>query len=256
MEEKIYGYWLPIDISTHGQVVDWIINWLHVFMVLLFVGWGIFFVYCLLKFRQGANPKATYDPVKGKVSKYVEIGVVIVEAILLVGLSVPLWAQFKNDFPDPAKAQEVRVVSEQFAWNIHYAGNDGIFGRTAPQFVTSDNLLGLDPDDAAGKDDFNAINTLHMVVNKPIIVHLSSKDVIHSFKVPVLRLTQDIIPGQEIKIWFEATKTGTFDIACAQLCGLGHYRMRGQLVVESEEAFKTWFDEQAAEVETGEDDFF
>jgi len=256
MEEKIYGYWLPIDISTHGHVIDWLINWLHVFMIALFVGWGVFFVYCLVKFRKGSNPHATYDPVKGKVSKYVEIGVVIVEALLLVGLSMPLWAQFKNDFPDPANAQVVRVVAEQFAWNVHYGGKDGVFGRTAPQFVTSDNLLGLDPDDDAGKDDFNAINTLHMVVDKPIIVHLSAKDVIHSFKVPVLRLTQDVIPGQEIKVWFEATKTGTFDIACAQLCGLGHYRMRGQLVVESEEAFETWFDEQASEIETGEDDFF
>ncbi|MDA0745337.1 MAG: hypothetical protein O2954_02390 [bacterium] len=252
MEEKIYGYWLPVDISTHGQVVDRLINGLHVFMLALFVGWGIFFVYCLFRYRKGANPKATYEPVKGKLSKYVEIGVVVVEAVLLIGISMPLWAQFKQAFPAESEALVVRVVAEQFAWNVHYAGNDGMFGRTAPELISSDNLLGLDPDDPNGKDDFNAINNLHIPVNRPVIVHLSSKDVIHSFKIPVMRLTQDVIPGQVIPIWFEATRTGAFDIACAQLCGLGHYRMRGQLTVETAEAFQTWADEQQSTQEEGD----
>ena len=112
MEEKIYGYWLPVDISTHGQVVDRLINGLHVFMLALFVGWGIFFVYCLFRYRKGANPKATYEPVKGKLSKYVEIGVVVVEAVLLIGISMPLWAQFKQAFPAESEAL---VVLEQLA---------------------------------------------------------------------------------------------------------------------------------------------
>ena len=127
-----------------------------------------------------------------------------------------------------------------------------MFGRTAPELISSDNLLGLDPDDPNGKDDFNAINNLHIPVNRPVIVHLSSKDVIHSFKIPVMRLTQDVIPGQVIPIWFEATRTGAFDIACAQLCGLGHYRMRGQLTVETAEAFQTWADEQQSTQEEGD----
>ena len=148
----------------------------------------------------------------------------------------------------------VRVVPEQFAWNIHYSGKDGKFGRTAPEFVSADNLLGLDPDDPDGNDDFNAINNLHIVKDRPVIAHISSKDVIHSIKIPVLRLTQDAIPGQDIRIWFEATRNGTFDIACAQLCGLGHYRMRGQLTVQPEAAFQAWFDEQSAAADE-EDEF-
>jgi cytochrome c oxidase subunit 2 len=254
MQEKVYGYWLPIDISTHGATVDWLINWLHVFMLALFLGWGVFFVYCLVRYRRRTNPAATYDPVKGKLAKYVEYGVIVVEAVLLVGLSMPLWADFKHAFPDESDALVVRVVPEQFAWNIHYSGKDGIFGRSAPQFVSADNLLGLDPDDPNGNDDFNAINNLHIVKDKPVIAHLSSKDVIHSFKIPVMRLTQDAIPGQDIKIWFEATRTGTFDIACAQLCGLGHYRMRGQLTIESEAVFQAWFDEQSGAADE-EDEF-
>jgi len=254
MEEKIYGYWLPIDVSTHGHAVDFLINWIHWFMIALFVGWGIYFIYCLIRFREGANPRATYDPVKGKTSKYVEIAIVVVEAVLLIGISIPAWSAFKHHFPSRSEAQVVRVVGEQFAWNVHYPGKDGIFGRTAPELVTSDNLLGLDPDDQNGKDDFNAINNLHIVPNKPVIVRLSSKDVIHSFKIPVMRLTQDVIPGQEIKIWFEATRTGKFDIACAQLCGLGHFRMRGQLTIETPEAFEAWLEVQQAEAEE-EDEF-
>ena len=114
MEEKIYGYWLPIDISTHGSDVDLLINGLHWFMAVLLVGWGIFFIYCLIRYRQKANPSATYGAIKGKVSKWVEIGVVVIEAVLLVGISIPLWAHFKHNFPDESKAQVVRVVAEQF----------------------------------------------------------------------------------------------------------------------------------------------
>ncbi len=253
MKEKVYGYWLPMDVSTHGHVVDFLINWLHWFMIALFVGWGVYFFYCLIRFRQGANPRATYENVKGTTSKYVEIGVVVVEAVLLIGISIPAWSAFKHDFPSDADAFVVRVVPEQFAWNIHYPGKDGVYGRTAPGFVSSDNLLGLDPNDPNAADDINSINNLHIPVNRPVIIRLSSKDVIHSFKVPVLRLTQDAIPGTEIRFWFEATRTGTFDLACAQLCGLGHYRMRGQVHIQTPEALEAWLNEQQVEAE--EDEF-
>ena len=85
MQEKIYGYWLPLNVSVHGEAIDQLINVLHVFMLMLFVGWGIFFFYCLIRFRQGANPTAQYEPMKGKATKYVEIFVVVFEAFLLVG---------------------------------------------------------------------------------------------------------------------------------------------------------------------------
>ena len=253
MQEKIYGYWLPINVSTHGDAVDQLINVLHVFMLLLFVGWGIFFVYCLIRFRQGANPTARYEPIKGKASKYLEVFVVVFEAFLLVGLSMPVWSDFKSGIPAESEALTVHVVAEQFAWNVHYPGADGVFGRKAPEFITPENLLGLDPDDPNGKDDFNSINNLHVPVGKPVLVKLTSKDVIHSFKVPVLRLTQDAIPGQEIPFWFNTSGTGSFDIACAQLCGLGHYRMRGTIHIQTPDAFEAWLAEQV--VEESDDEF-
>lgn len=253
MQEKIYGYWLPINVSTHGEAVDQLINVLHVFMALLFVGWGIFFVYCLIRFRQGANPEARYEPIQGKTSKYLEVAVVVFEAFLLVGLSMPVWSDFKADLPAESEALTVHVMAEQFAWNVHYPGNDGVFGRKSFEFVTPENLLGLDPDDPNGKDDFNSINNLHVPVGKPILIKLTSKDVIHSFKVPVLRLTQDAIPGQEIPFWFNTTRTGNFDIACAQLCGLGHYRMKGQIHIQTPADFNAWLADQV--VEDSDDEF-
>ena len=248
MGEAAYGWWLPVDISTHGAGVDRIIDVLHWFMVLLFVGWGIFFIYCLIRFRQRPGQRAIYQPIHAKSTKYIEVAVIVFEAILLVGLSMPVWAHFKHDFPAEKDALVVRVVAEQFAWNVHYPGKDGKFGRTAPQFISASNLLGLDPDDPDGKDDINAINQLHFPVNRPVIVRLTSKDVIHSFKIPVMRLTQDIIPGTEIKIWFEANQTGKFDLACAQLCGLGHFRMRGAVSVDTPEEFTKWMEEREKEV--------
>lgn len=248
MGEAAYGWWLPVDISTHGGGVDHLMDVLHWFMLLLFVGWGIFFIYCLIRFRQRPGRRAVYQPVHAKASKYIEIAVVIFEAILLVGFSMPAWARFKHDFPAEKDALVVRVVAEQFAWNVHYAGKDAKFGRTAPQFISASNLLGLDPEDPDGKDDINAINQLHFPVNKPVIVHLTSKDVIHSFKIPVMRLTQDVIPGTEIKVWFEANQTGKFDLACAQLCGLGHYRMQGVVSVDTPDEFAKWMGERESEV--------
>ena len=125
MEEKMYGYWLPKDISIHGGPIDALINWLHVFMVLLFVGWGVFFIYCLIRYRKGASPTASYQLIKAKKSKYVEIGVVIIEAILLVGISIPLWAEWKHEFPAESEAVTVHLMAEQFA-------EHPVFGRGRP----------------------------------------------------------------------------------------------------------------------------
>ncbi|HAA75347.1 TPA: hypothetical protein DCE37_09525, partial [Candidatus Latescibacteria bacterium] len=125
MQEKIYGYWLPMNVSTRGDSIDQLINVLHVFMLLLFVGWGIFFVYCLIRFRAGANPTARYEPIKGKASKYLEVFIVVFEAFLLVGLSMPVWSDFKSQLPEEKDALVVEVLAEQFAWNVHYPGKDG-----------------------------------------------------------------------------------------------------------------------------------
>jgi cytochrome c oxidase subunit 2 len=172
--------------------------------------------------------------------------VALVEAVLLVGFSIPAWAERVSDIPSDSEAIVVRVVAEQFAWNVHYPGQDGIFGRTDIKLVAAENPLGLDRSDPAAKDDITTINQLNLPVNRPIVVHLTSKDVIHSFSLLQMRVKQDVIPGVTFPVWFTATRTGDWEINCSQLCGLGHYRMRGFYSIKTQADFDTWLKEEAA----------
>lgn len=243
--EKLYGWGLPVDISTHGAGIDLLIYVIHAAMVLLFVGWFIFLVIALWKFRARKGHEAEYNPHHHfKVPKYVEIGVAIFEFILLAAFSMPIWLHTRTQLPPADKAFQVRVVAQQFAWNVHYPGKDGLFGRSDPKLIDASNPIGLDRADAGAKDDVVAVNQLHVPVNTPVLVKLSSKDVIHSFDLPVARVKQDAIPGHVIPVWFQAKQTGNFEIACAQLCGLGHYRMRGFFIVEEQEKVDGWLAEQ------------
>ena len=243
-----YGFWLPMDISAHGASIDRLILYVHLLMLALFVGWGAFYVYCLIKFRARPGHGAIYAPVKAIFTKYVEAGVVAVELFLLFGLSTPIWFKYKE--AAPADAQHIHLVAEQFAWDFHYPGKDGTFGRTDASMISSDNPVGLDPDDAAGKDDIVSVNQLHIQLHKPTVVEISSKDVIHSFNIPVLRVKQDAVPGQRVPVYFEATQTGHFELACAQLCGLGHYKMRADVFVDSPADYAKWEADNAPDAPT------
>jgi len=237
---------LPIVASAHGHEVDRVIYWVHLFIFLLFIGWSLYFVVALFKFRKKKNPKANYEGVHSHVSTVVEVGVVLFEAVLLIGFSIPFWAKNVTALPRGAEVIEVRVNAEQFAWNIHYPGLDGIFGKTDLKFFDKEsNPMGLDPNDPAGIDDVTTINQLHLPVDKTALITLTSRDVIHSFFLPVMRVKQDVIPGMRIPIWFTPIKKGSWEIACAQLCGLGHYRMRGFLTVQSLEEFKAWLEKES-----------
>jgi cytochrome c oxidase subunit 2 len=252
---------LPALAATHGAQIDNLVGWIHVFMLVLFVGWGGFFLYAIFRFRQSRNPVADYTGVISKNSTYSEIGVAVVEAVLLIGFAIPLWAARIESIPPENQALAVNLTPEQFAWNVRYAGPDGIFGRTDIKLIDlQSNPLGVDRSDPAAKDDITTVNQLYLPVNKPIIVNLRSKDVIHSFNVPEFRVKQDAIPGLTIPIWFipnvttaeMRTRTGNpqfqYEIACAQLCGLGHYRMRGFVTVLSADEFQKWMDDEEAKL--------
>jgi cytochrome c oxidase subunit II len=313
MFEKLMG--LPIDASTHGARIDSLIFWVHVLMLVLFVGWGAFFLYALARFRRGRNPKADYAGVKTHASSYLEALVAVIEVALLVGLSIPFWSWKVSAFPTSPDTVRVRVVAQQFAWNVHYPGPDGVFGRTDIKLVNEagggDGAIGLDRNgDPRATDDVVEINQLHIPVNKPVVIELTTKDVIHSFFLPVMRVKQDAIPGMIIPIHLVATKTSDqmreelasslrlptakklegivamqdyadksgnvivkqgkavtddvakkladagitevrvgprypAEIACAQLCGLGHYRMKGFLTVDDQKGFEDWLKGEA-----------
>jgi cytochrome c oxidase subunit II len=241
--KEFLAKYMPVDASQHGAALDSLNAMVHWLMLILFLFWAAYFLYVLWRFSAKNNPKASYVGMKSHWSTYSETGVAIVEAVLLVAFSIPLWSNWATP-PEPNKNPlEVRVTAEQFAWNVHYPGKDGVFGKRDINLVTSTNPLGLDPNDPAGKDDIVTLNQLHVEVNRPVLVRITSKDVIHSFFLPTMRVKQDAIPGMEVPIHFTPVKTSdnqTWEIACAQLCGLGHYRMRGQLFVHSKADFETW----------------
>jgi cytochrome c oxidase subunit 2 len=305
MLQKYLG--LPIDASAHGAQVDKLLLWVHVLMAVLFVGWTLFFLYTLVRFRRRAHPNADHDGVKTHASSYLEAIVALVEVALLVGISIPFWAwKVKAATTDSPDTVHIRVIAQQFAWNIHYPGPDGIFGRTDIRLVNEQtNPIGLDrAGDPHAKDDILTINQLHVPVNKPVIVDLTTKDVIHSFFLPIMRVKQDTIPGMTIPVSFTATQTSDqlreqmartlplparqkldglvamqdypgivkkgktvndtvakklldagitevrvgprtpAEIACAQLCGLGHYRMKGFFTIQEEADYKAWLQEE------------
>jgi cytochrome c oxidase subunit II len=233
----------PPAASAHAGDIDQINVLVHWLMAVLFVGWGVYFVYALVRFRAGANPKANYHGVHGTWSKYAEAGVLVAEIVLLVFFSMPAYADRVEAFPPEHESTVVRVVGEQFAWNIHYPGPDHKFGRTDIKLVSASNPLGLDRTDADATDDITTINQLNLPIGRPVIVHLSSKDVIHSFALPQMRVKQDAIPGIVHNLWFTPTVAGEWEIACSQLCGLGHYRMRGFYTIQSDADFEAFLKE-------------
>ncbi len=236
---------LPLNASAHGFEIDQMIYLVHGLMLILFVGWGIFFIITLIKFNRHANPKANYKGVQNHISSYIEVGVVVLEVILLIGFSIPFWAKQVNSFPNRPDAIEIRVVAEQFAWNVHYPGKDGKFGKTSLKLIDQqNNPIGLDLTDPNAKDDVTTVNQLHMPIGRPVIIHLSTKDVIHCFSLPEMRVKQDVIPGMSIQTWFTPVKTGQWEITCAQLCGIGHYRMKGFYTVHTEKEFDDWLNSQ------------
>ena len=261
---------LPIAASERAPQIDSMIGWVHWLMLILFIGWGGFYLYTLVRFRRSKNPTADYNGVTSHMSSYMEVGIAVIEVVLLLGFAIPIWADFKNELPSPKDSVEVRIIAQQFAWNIHYPGADGKFGLTRVELVDEEsNPIGLDRE-GFGADDFWTVNQLHLPVNKKALLYITSKDVIHGFALNEMRIKQDAIPGLMIPIYFTPNLTsadflekikGTaregmgYEISCAQLCGNSHYRMRGFLTVETEEEFQAWLDEQAEEIEEDEDDW-
>lgn len=249
--EKLLG--LPVNTSEHGKDVDNLIIYVHWLMIALFVGWTAYFLYALWRFRASRNPKADYLGVKSHSATYIEGAVALVEAVLLIFLAVPLWSKAVDKFPSESESTVIRVIAQQFGWNNRYPGKDGVFGKQEFNLVTPENRFGFDANDPNGKDDILTQNDIHVPVNKPVVIHLTSMDVIHSLKIIAFRVTQDAIPGMRIPVWFKPLKTGRYQINCAQLCGQGHYSMSmGFVTVDPPEKYEEWL---AAKTKAGKADY-
>ena len=238
--------WLPVQASDHAAGIDGVMTLVHLLMLALFVGWGLYFVWVLVRFRRGRQPAANSSGAKGRAAFWVEVGVVVAEVVLLVGFALPIWFARTAAQPSPETTMTLRVVAEQFVWNVHYPGADGRFGETSIPLVSATNPIGLDRTSRFGADDLVVLSEMHLPIGRPVVIQLSSKDVIHSFGVPAMRVKQDAVPGMVTPLWFTPTLEGQFEIACSQLCGLGHHRMRGIITVESEAAYQEWLKRESA----------
>lgn len=237
---------LPAQASAHAGEIDQMIILIHYLMFILFIGWGIYFIWVLIRFRAKANPKADYAGVTSHTSSYLEIAVAVIEAVLLIGFAIPAWADRVNEFPPESESTVVRMIARQFEWHAHYPGADGRFGRRDLSLITPTNVVGIDRSDPNAADDVVSINRMNLPVGKPAIIYLSSQDVIHSLGIAEMRVKQDAIPGMEIPVWFEPTRTGDYQINCSQLCGLGHYRMKAEVSVQPQAEFDAWLAEELA----------
>jgi cytochrome c oxidase subunit 2 len=252
MSKILQFFGMPEPAAAHAKGIDDLIGYVHLLMLVLFIGWLAYYCYALYRFNRKANPKADYVGVKSGVSTYLEVGVAVIEAVLLIGLAIPLWARAVDEFPvatgDPETDPiEVRIMGQQFKWNAHFSGPDGEFGEQDIQFANATNPFGLDFSSESGQDDVTSLmgEPFKLPVGRPAICRISSMDVIHSFKIPAMRVTQDAIPGMTIPAHFTPTKTGTYVIICAQLCGQGHALMKGEFDVVTPEEWAEWYAEKS-----------
>lgn len=232
--------WLPA-LASDRAYIDQVIRVTLIITGIAFVLTHLLLGYFVWRYRARDGVPAAYWHDNPRL----ELTWTIVTAVILTTLvfnALRLWAQIYT--PPPLEALLVEVTGQQFAWNIRYPGQDGIFGRTDPHLVSPDNQIGIDDSDPYSADDIFLINQLYVPVGRPVHLRIRSKDVIHSFFLPHFRFKQDAVPGMTIDVWFVPEKVGTYEIACAEHCGLGHYRMRGFLYVQPPEEFQATMAEQ------------
>jgi len=209
----------------------------------VFMAVGLFMVYCVWRYRYQKDRKSEYKPEDKKLEFHLTwITAVGVVALLAPGLVV--WNKFVTV---PENAVKVEVMAYQWGWNYRLAGEDGILGKTSIHNISDDNPYGLDLNDPNGKDDLLVQDAdLHLQIDKPVKVLLRSIDVLHNFYVPEFRAKMDMVPGMITFYWFTPTKTGEYEILCAELCGTGHWAMLGTVVVEEESDYSNWLAQQAS----------
>ncbi|HEX2134309.1 MAG TPA: cytochrome c oxidase subunit II [Microvirga sp.] len=232
-------WWTPIAsnwgyIDTTLIITFWITG-------VVFVAVVLFMAYCVFRFRHGSGEQPHYEPENKKLEWALTVATAIgVAAMLAPGLVV--WHQFVTV---PDEATDIEVVGRQWSWSYRLPGKDGRLGTSDIRYVSVDNPLGLNPNDSHAKDDIVVESgDLHLQVDKPVKVLLRSIDVLHNFYVPEFRGKMDLVPGSVTYFWLTPSRTGTFDILCAELCGSGHSQMRGAVVVAEAAAYQGWLDQQ------------
>ena len=232
-------WWTPI--ASNWEYIDHTIIITFWITGVAFTAIILFTAYCVFRFRHQEGTRAIYNPENKKLEWWLTIVTAVgVGAMLAPGLFV--WNQF---ITVPQGASEVEVIGRQWQWSFRLPGEDGRLGTSETQYVSSDNPLGLNPNDPDGRDDVVIeADDLHLLVDKPVKLLQRSIDVLHSFYVPQFRAKMDLVPGMVTYVWFTPTRTGTFEMLCTELCGAAHYNMRAKVVVDEESEYQAWLRKQ------------
>ncbi|HEY7672984.1 MAG TPA: cytochrome c oxidase subunit II, partial [Gammaproteobacteria bacterium] len=222
--------WYFTELASNWSTVDFTVDVTFWVCGIVFVLVNLFSAYCLVRYRHREGHKAHYEPE----SKKLELGLTIFTSIGVAAMLIPglfVWAEFVA-VPDDALRYE--AVGRQWHWSYRFPGADGEFGRTDVRLMTPANPLGVDPEDAAGLDDVIVADPIvHLPQGSPVEALLRSTDVLHNFAVPQFRVKMDLVPGMVTYQWFTPTVPGTYEVLCEELCGVGHFAMRGKVVVEA-----------------------
>ncbi|MCH8262314.1 MAG: c-type cytochrome [Proteobacteria bacterium] len=229
--------WYLTPIASNWSSIDDALNITFWVTGTVFVLVNLFLAYCVMKFRYRKSRRADYEPENKKLEIWLTVFTSIgIAAMLAPGLYV--WANFVNP---PEDADVFEVFGKQWSWSYRFPGEDGALGTVDTRHISSDNPFGMNPDDPNGQDDILvSSNEVHLPIDRPVVALLRSQDVLHDFAVAQFRVKMDLVPGMVTQMWFIPTKLGRYDVLCEELCGMGHYTMRGHVVVDEEADFKAW----------------
>ncbi|MBN44138.1 MAG: cytochrome-c oxidase [Rhodobiaceae bacterium] len=237
----LYTPWYSTPIASNWSSIDSTIELTFAMTGAVYVLVLGFMTYCVIKFRSTKNRKADYEPE----SKKAEVVLTVLTTIGVAGLLAPGLIVWDDYVSPPEEAMPIEAMGQQWYWNFRLPGEDGILGTTDARNISADNPFGMNENDPNGKDDILIEgDTLHLEHDKPVKFLLRSIDVLHNFYVPQFRAKMDLVPGMVTFYWIRPTVTGIYEILCAELCGVGHHAMRGEVQVDEASDYQEWLSDQ------------
>ncbi len=229
--------WWFTPIASNWQSIDFTINVTFWVTGFVFIAINLFLAYCVYRYRHKEGQKAVYEPENTKL----EVGLSVITSIGVIAMLAPglvVWAMFVTV---PEEATEYEVVAQQWQWSFRYPGADGVLGTADVRYISEMNPFGVNPEDPNGQDDILVKKpVMYLPVDKPVKALLRAKDVLHNYTIPQFRVKMDMVPGMVTYLWFTPTETGTYDILCEELCGIGHHVMRGQVAIVEQDEYDAW----------------
>ncbi|MAD91735.1 MAG: cytochrome-c oxidase [Gammaproteobacteria bacterium] len=233
--------WTFTELASNWEMVDFTIDVTFVVTSFVFAAVNLFMAYCIIKFRYKKNARANYEP-ENKKLEYWLTGLTTIGIVAMLAPGLFVWDKFVDV---PEDAHIVEAVGQQWHWTYRYPGEDGKLGEVDAERISKENPFGIDPEDPNGQDDIIVYNPeAHIPIDQPVKFLLRSKDVLHNFTIAQFRVKMDMVPGMTTFMWLQPTRTGRFELLCEELCGVGHFAMRGAVVVDEQKDFDSWLSKQ------------